>query len=194
MIAGPGLIDRRKNLIDLDVAASLGLGGFKLGNGGLDPVLDLDIAGLLGLHDLESDGGAAIEAGKTALLGGAVANLGNIGQTHIAPLSRDHQVADLVNRACCPQDPQGLFAAADLGAATGHIDIEHAQGLIHRIGGQAIGAKALGIENDIDFAIDAANPRDLGHALFALQCPGHSIIDKPAELRLGHTRGGDGIG
>jgi hypothetical protein len=104
----------------------------------LDAVLDGDVAGVAGLHHLEGDDGLAVEAGEAALLLGALADLGHVGQLHIAAAGdRDGDVAQLLDRGGRAQHAQGLLAAADPGAAAGGVDAEAGQGLVQLRRGDA---------------------------------------------------------
>ena len=81
--AGAGFIDGRKNSNEFDVRMGL-LQGFQR----LDhPIVDLDVAGVPGLHDLETDHRTVIVTRETTGFRRTVADLSDIGQLDEAALS-----------------------------------------------------------------------------------------------------------
>ena len=84
------------------------------------------------------------------------------------------------------QHPDRLFAAADLRAAAGGIDVDRAQLLVHLDGRDAERLHARRIEIDADLAVDAAPAVDLRNAGDRQQPLGDRVVDEPGELLLGH--------
>ena len=58
-------------------------------------------------------------------------------------------------------------------------------------GGDAEREQLLGIERNADFAIDAAEARDLADAVDALQLARDRVVDEPGKLLGRHARRGE---
>lgn len=124
------------------------------GDGAVDAVFDRHVAGRRGLADLKGDGGVAVEPGKAAFLGMAVGDGGQIAQPHILRgAQRDGEIAQLLHRRRGAQHADGLLTPARFGAAAGVVAVELGQRGVDRIGRDAMGGHAVGIEGDVDFRL-----------------------------------------
>ncbi len=146
------------------------------------------VGGLLGLLDLEADHRAAVQRREAAPLGGAAGDARDIGQPHLATAGgRDRQFAQRLHRLRRAEHAHRLLAAADLGAAAGHVDARAAQRIVDLRCGQAERRHPAGIERDVDLARHAADHIDLRDALARDQLARDRVLDEPAQFDIGHA-------
>ena len=93
-----------------------------------------------------------------------------------------------------PRTRSGLLAAADVHPPAGGVDLEAAQRVVDLGRRQAVRGQPVGVDDDVDLAVDAADAVDLGDALLRLQGASHGVVHEPGELAVGHGRSGDRIG
>ncbi len=128
-----------------------------------------------------------------------VADVGDLGQAHIALGGRDGQVAQLVDGLGLAKHPHRLFLRADVGAAAGFVGVELEERVVDLGGGHAPRGHPRRVEEHVDLAVHPADAGDLRHALLPLQRPGDRVVHEPGQLggrkvgagdRIGQDRGG----
>ena len=155
-----------------------------------------DVAGALGAVDREGDDRAvAVEAGELSGLLEGVRDLAQLAQAGFAAAGEDDAgVGEAGDAVGTGQGADGLLLAAQLGAATGEVDVGGGDLAVDVAGGDAEGGEAVGVQRHADLAGDAADALDLAHAAHALQVAHHDVVDEPGELLQGHGGGGGGVG
>ena len=111
-----------------------------------------------------------------------------------AVAERDLELLEIGNRLGAAQRADRLVAAAEIGAAAGHVDVGRTQRPVDVAGGGAERVQPVGVELDLDLARHAAIAVDAGDALQALQLADDRIVDEPRKLFERHGRRRDGIG
>ncbi len=92
------------------------------------------------------------------------------------------------------QHPHGLAAAADLDLAAGLVGREAAQGVVDLGRGEAEAVQLVWIDDDVDFAVHAADALDLGHPVLRLQGARDGVVDEPGQADVRHRRPRDRVG
>src|SRR3546814_15025961 len=69
-------------------------------------------------------------------------------------------------------------------SSAGGVEVHRPQRLVHLARGQAIALHPRRIENDADFAVDAAGPADLGHAGDRQQLLRDRVVEDRKSTRL----------
>ena len=160
----------------------------------VDAVLGGDLARVFDLADLESDHGRTVEQREGAHLCGAVTYIRHIGEPHRPPAARGNRdVANLLDRRRGAEHTQRLFATAYRNASTRRIQTRDRERLVHAVGSQALRSHPLRVDDDVDFAIDAADTADLSNAPRGLQRAGNGVFDEPGQFRSRHAGRGNGI-
>jgi hypothetical protein len=106
----------------------------------------------------------------------------------------DGQLAQLIQGSDLAKHADGLFAAADLHPSAGSVEVEGAERIVDLCGGEAARRQPVRIDGDVDLAVDAANPLDLGDALTRLQGAADGVVDEPGQVDVRHRRSGNRIG
>ncbi len=141
--AGAGLVHPRQDLGDRDAFVLLQ----QLFDGRRTPSSVVTSLASLILLTWKPTTGWPLSSAKRAHLGGAVTDVGDIGEPHEAPAAgRDGEVANLLDRDRGAENAQRLFATADGDAATRRIETGDRQRLVHLCGGQPLRGHALGID------------------------------------------------
>src|SRR5271154_2378245 len=190
MVSLDGVIDRGEYLLDMQRRiVFLNLYQFRG-----DTLSRTDVGDALGLVQLECRCRTAVEPRQTARLRNTIVNIGNLAQPHrLAPGHDDERVAQGFGRLGAAEHPDGLFAAADLGAAAWCVQIQLPQLLVDLESGQAQRLQARWIELHANFPVGAADALHLRNAAHTQQPFGDGVVDRPAQLLRSHVGGRDGV-
>jgi hypothetical protein len=132
-------------------------------DGGLGLLLDADLGGALRAVHGEDHRVLAVEAGEGAHFLEGVRHGAEVRQAYLrARGQRDGRGREALGVALVAQEPDGLLAAAEVGAARALVRVGGADLRGDRRGRDAVGVEARGVELDQDLALGAAVAVDPG--------------------------------
>ena len=151
-------------------------------------VIDGDVRRTLGLFQAETGDLPPVHQRQTALFGIHVTHVGNVGQLDGAAAGDgDLRRAQVARIARIAQHADRLFGPGDFGAAACRVQIDLIELAVHLCSGDAERLQLGGVQDDADFAADAAAAIDRRHAADRQQPLGDRIIDIPGQFLQRHV-------
>ncbi|PAV92970.1 hypothetical protein WR25_03938 [Diploscapter pachys] len=153
-------------------------------------VEDADVRGPLGALEVEADRLTPVYRGAATLFGVEIAHRRDVREADRPPIpDADPGLRKVVGVARIAEHADGLFGPGDLGAATGGVEVDLPELRVDLRRGEALRLQLQRIEDDADFAADAAVAVDRGHAGHRQQFLGDGVVDVPAKLFDRHVAG-----
>jgi hypothetical protein len=181
----------RGDLLDLELGVLL----VELLDGLADLLGGLDFRSAARADHAEGHHLLAVIASARAGFGPVVGDRAQVGQAHGAAARDGHAgFAQLLDRAGRAQGADGALGARYGHSAAGQVGVRGHQRLADRGGGDAARGQAVGIQGDLDLAIDAAAAVDLADAARGQQGAADVVIDEPAALLRRQGRSLDDVG